>query len=260
MKAFIVEDELIARKNLVRALEENCPDVEVIGTAGSVREAVAWLQGGKADIIFMDVELSDGKCFEIFRQVEVKAKVIMTTAYENYAVKAFEVNSIDYLLKPIDPSALVRAVSRCRESRSVFDVDLLMRALGTRQGDVREEAESKSWRERFLVQLGDRIVPVKTADILCFFSQDGNNYVMTTDSAVYIIDLTLDSVMSELDPSRFFRISRGGIVSKEAVGSVSKLLGGRLRLTLACTVHNSYSPDLTVSRSRSDDFLSWLDS
>ncbi len=112
MKVLIIEDEAMARQKLARTLTETFPDMELVGMASSVKESVAWLQNpdNKADVIFMDVELSDGECFEIFRQVEITAQVIMTTAYDSYAVRAFEVNSIDYLLKPVEPSALRRAV------------------------------------------------------------------------------------------------------------------------------------------------------
>ena len=115
MNVLIVEDEMMAQANLARALTQHFPDVRIVGTTGSVRETVLWLRtpGNSADVIFMDVELSDGDCFEIFRQADVTARVIMTTAYDNYAVRAFEVNSIDYLLKPIDLAALRRAVERC---------------------------------------------------------------------------------------------------------------------------------------------------
>ena len=119
MKILIVEDELMAQKSLTRVLMQNFPDMEIVGCTTSVKGTVEWLKNpaNHADIIFMDVELSDGVCFEIFRQSEVKAKVIMTTAYDSYALKAFEAGSIDYLLKPIDPASLKRAVARCRPQR-----------------------------------------------------------------------------------------------------------------------------------------------
>ena len=131
MNVLIVEDEMMAQANLARALTQHFPDVRIVGTTGSVRETVLWLRtpGNSADVIFMDVELSDGDCFEIFRQADVTARVIMTTAYDNYAVRAFEVNSIDYLLKPIDPAALRRAVERCRVRSGGIDPDVLLNAI-----------------------------------------------------------------------------------------------------------------------------------
>ena len=120
MNVLIIEDEIMAQKSLVRILMQNFPDMNIVGTQDSVKGTVEWLQenGNSVDVIFMDVELSDGVCFEIFRQVEVNAKVIMTTAYDNYALKAFEAGSIDYLLKPVDATALQRAVSRCEVRQS----------------------------------------------------------------------------------------------------------------------------------------------
>ena len=131
MKVLIVEDEIMAQKSLSRALSQHCPDMEIVGYATSVKGAVAWLTNPEnhADVIFMDVELSDGEGFEIFRQVEIKAKVIMTTAYDSYALKAFEAGSIDYLLKPVDVTALRRAVARCRVNQTNMDVEAILKAI-----------------------------------------------------------------------------------------------------------------------------------
>ena len=256
MRVLIIEDEIMARRNLERALENNFPDLEVIAELGSVRESVAWLKEhpSDADTIFMDVELSDGECFEIFRQVEVKANVVMTTAYDNYAIKAFEAGSVDYLLKPIDPAALRRAVERCRQSPGGLDVERIL-------GALTKGKETKEYKERFLVQLNDRIVPVKAGDIAYFYSEDKNNHVVTHSGTEYIVDGTLDSIMASLDPERFFKISRSCIFSKEAVQSVTKLLGGRLRVhpKTARSQNRGSDPDLTVSRSKSEEFLIWLE-
>ncbi|MBO6249558.1 MAG: response regulator transcription factor [Bacteroidales bacterium] len=258
MKVLIIEDELMARRSLEMTLEKSFPEIEIVGECGSVRESVAWLtnHGGEVDTIFMDVELSDGVCFEIFRQIEVKANVVMTTAYDSYALKAFEAGSVDYLLKPIDPGPLARAVERCRLSngRSGSDVEKILAALG-------KASPEKEYKERFLVQLNDRIVPVKTADVAFFYSEDKCNHVVTHDGTIYIIDNTLDSLITGLDPELFFRISRSCIVSKDSVESVTKLFGGRLKVASKVTFHNNPrpQPDLTVSRSRCEEFLTWLE-
>ena len=130
MNVLIVEDEIMAQKSLTRALMQNFSDINIVGTTCSVKDTVEWLEENSVDLIFMDVELSDGVCFEIFRQTEVKAKVIMTTAYDTYALKAFEAGSIDYLLKPIDSTALKRAVARCRMSGGNIDAEALIKLLG----------------------------------------------------------------------------------------------------------------------------------
>ncbi|MBR4755478.1 MAG: response regulator transcription factor [Bacteroidales bacterium] len=257
MKVLIIEDEIMARRSLEKALGKVFPDIEVVGECGSVKESVSWLKehGRDVDVIFMDVELSDGECFEIFRQTEVKAHVVMTTAYDNYAVKAFEAGSVDYLLKPIDEGPLRRAVERCRQSSGDLDVEKLLGALAKGKPE-------KEYKERHLVRFNDRIVPLKTDDVAFFYSEDKNNHVVTHSGAVYIVDNTLDNIMNGLDPGRFFKISRSCIIAKEAVESVTKLLGGRLKVSTKVVLsrNRGLSPDLTVSRARSDEFLSWLES
>lgn len=251
MKVLIVEDEIMAQKSLMRALSQNFADLQVVGTATSVKGAVAWLKDPQnhADIIFMDVELSDGICFEIFRQVDVHAKVIMTTAYDSYALRAFEAGSVDYLLKPIDPEHLKRAVARCRMSGGRIDIEALARALKAKAGSKKE------YKERYIIRFNDHIIPLQTSNIAYVYSEDKNNYLVTFDNQRYIIDSSLDVISEELDPEYFFRISRGCIVSLKAIGTILKQMGGRLRITA-----NPTPPfDMTVSRSRVDDFLEWLE-
>ena len=126
LRVLIVEDEPMAQANLSRTLQKYYPDLEIVGMTSSVSETVEWLRNHSVDVIFMDVELSDGNCFSIFQQIDVKAKIVMTTAYDNYAVKAFEVNSVDYLLKPIEKEDLDRAVQRCRISAGITDMSALL--------------------------------------------------------------------------------------------------------------------------------------
>ena len=256
MKVLIVEDELMARKGLEKILMSNYPDIEIIGECGSVAETVAFLKDNPsaAEIIFMDVELSDGECFEIFRQVDVNANVVMTTAYDNYAVKAFEAGSVDYLLKPIEISALKRAVDRCRTAPDGLDVSRIIGALN----QMKPEPE---YKERYLVHFNDRIVPVKSSEVAFFYSEDKNNHLVTHEGTVYIVDTTMDALMSGLDPEIFFRVSRSCIFAKEAIESVTKLAGGRLRVTSHVRLSRNMGPqpDLTVSRSRVDEFLEWLE-
>lgn len=251
MNILIVEDEVMAQKSLGRVLLQNFPDFDIVGYTDSVKGTVAWLNepGNKADIIFMDVELSDGVCFEIFRQTEVKSKVIMTTAYDSYALKAFEAGSIDYLLKPINPEALKRAVSRCRASSGGIDVEALIKAAGGGAG------AKKEYKERFLIRVNDRIIPLETSRIAYIYSEEKSNWLVTTDGQKYIIDSSLNIVIEDLDPERFFMISRSCIISMKAISSIIKQAGGRLRVIP--TPDTSY--EMTVSRSRVDDFLSWLE-
>lgn len=250
MKVLIVEDEIMAQKSLTRVLTQNFSDMEIVGYCASVRSTVDWLKkdGNHADVIFMDVELSDGICFEIFRQVEVKAKVIMTTAYDSYALKAFEAGSVDYLLKPVESAALKRAVARCRMSGGGLDVEALMKALGDR-------ASRKEYKERYIIRINDRIVPLETSNIAYIYSEEKNNYLVTFDDQRYIIDSSLDLIADELNPEFFFRISRSCIVSLKAIDSIIKQAGGRLRIV----ARPEPGFEMTVSRSRVDDFLKWLE-
>ena len=249
MKVLIVEDEIMAQKSLTRLLMQNFSDMSIVGYTDSIKNTVSWLrtEGNSADIIFMDVELSDGVCFEIFRQVEVKAKVIMTTAYDSYALKAFEAGSVDYLLKPVESAALKRAVARCRMSGGQIDVEALLKTVG---GESKKE-----YKERYIVRFNDRIVPLETSNIAYIYSEEKNNYLVTFDEQRYIIDSSLDLVIDEFNPEQFFRVSRSCIVSLKAIVSIIKQAGGRLRIVARP------EPDfeMTVSRSRVEDFLKWLE-
>ena len=251
MKVLIIEDEIMAQKSLIRLLAQNFPDITVVDVLSSVKGAVAWLKEhpDTIDVIFMDVELSDGVCFEIFRQINVKAKVIMTTAYDHYAVKAFETGSVDYLLKPIDPTALKRAVARCRMSGGQIDIERLLKSIG----NIPEE--KKDYKERYIVKFNDRIVPLQTSSIAYIYSEEKNNYLLTFDKQKYVIDSSLDVIYEDLNPNDFFRISRGCIVSIKAIRSIVKQAGGRLRIM----ADPESSFEMTVSRSRVEDFLEWIE-
>lgn len=250
MTVLIVEDEAMSRARLARNIGARFPDLTIVGMTDSVASTVAWLDANPTpDIIFMDVELSDGDCFEIFRQRELSSQVIMTTAYDSYAIKAFETGSIDYLLKPYDVSALERAVGRCRErgASGVENVGALLAGLGLRG--------KKQYRGRIIVRIGERIIPVNVSDVACFYSEGKSNSLMTDDGKKYIIDMTIDSLDGELDPELFFRVSRGCIVSRKSVKSVTKLANSRLGICL----EPEPPVEMTVSRSRVEDFLSWLE-
>ena len=253
MKVLIVEDEIMAQKSLIRVLGQHFPDMTVVATTTSVKSTVDFLKSpeNNVDVIFMDVELSDGVCFEIFRQVDVKAKVIMTTAYDSYALKAFEAGSVDYLLKPVDHDDLERAVARCRTRESQIDIEVLMKAMG----GLGNSEPKKEYKGRYIIRFNDRIVPLKTSEIAYVYSEEKNNYLVTVDGHKYIIDSSLDVMSEELDPELFFRISRSCILAMKSIRSILKQPGGRLRIT----AEPASSFEMTVSRSRVDDFLTWLE-
>ncbi len=247
MKALIIEDEARAREHMQVLLTEHFPSVEVVGAVGSVKEAVEWLTANEdPDVIFMDVELSDGISFEIFNKTDINSPVIMTTAYDQYAIQAFEVNAVDYLLKPIELKDLQRAVARIASGEgNVPSVETVRSIM------------NQGHKEKFLIKLNDRIVPVRTADIAYFYSEDKNTYMVTESGSSYVLDDSLDALVDTLCPDEFFRISRSCIMAEKTIDSVSKLMGGRLRISpVRGTAVNT---DFTVSRARVESFMKWLE-
>ena len=172
----------------------------------------------------------------------------MTTAYDSYALKAFEAGSVDYLLKPVDSSALKRAVARVRMSGGNIDIEALAKLM---EGN---KTTKKEYKERYIVRFNDRIIPLNTSDIAYVYSEEKNNYLVTFDDQRYIIDSSLDVIGDELNPENFFRVSRSCIVSMKAIKSIIKQTG---RLRIIATPDPSF--EMTVSRSRVDDFLEWLE-
>ena len=177
--------------------------------------------------------------------MEVTAPVVFTTAYDQYALEAFRVNSIDYLLKPIDLAALRRAVERCRVRSGGVDPDVLLNVIRS----------PREYKQRYVVRFNDRIVPVQATDIAYFYSEEKNTYLVTNDNNRYIMDQSLDVLSDELDPERFFRISRSCIIAMSAIVNIVKYLGNRLKIT----ARPRPEFEMVVSRSRVDDFLKWLE-
>lgn len=255
MKALIVEDEKLAQRTLTLALERNFPDIEVAGVTDSVQSTLDWLRtpDNTADIIFMDVELLDGSCFEIFKQETVTAKVVMTTAYDKYAVKAFEAGSVDYLLKPYDDEALQRAVGRCRASSENFDIASILAAM--EKFTAESAPGKKNWRRRFIIRLGNKIIPVDTADIAYLYVEGKSKYIVRNDGTRYFVDQPLESILDELDPAQFFRISRNYVIASHSIQGIERMAGGRLKLLIYPAPPDT---EMIVSRSRVNDFMAWL--
>lgn len=251
MRALIVEDEKPAQESLIRALNRNCPDVRVVGVTESVKDTVLWLStpGNKADVIFMDVELQDGSSFEVLKQEEVKSKVIMTTAFDKYAVKAFQIGSVDYLLKPYDDNDLLRAVERCRVPSPEENRQALLAAMR-----ILERSKSEQFRRRLIIRLGQQIIPVPTSEIAYFFIEGKDKYIVMDDGTRYYMDRQTDAVLKEIDPQLFFRVSRNYIISFHAIRQIEKLPDGRLRVTLV----PQPKEDVLVARLRVQDFMDWL--
>lgn len=255
IKVLIVEDEIPAQITLKKLIDKCCPDSQIVMTRTSVNSTVKWLEENPngADVIFMDVELSDGICFEIFEKVKISANVIITTAYDNYAITAFKINSLDYLLKPIVEEELQRAWKRCVE-RIEAHHEPNIGALLDIVSKVGNQTE-KEYKKRFIVKAGEKIVIIPVDDIAYCYSEDKSTYAVCRNGTRRLLDYSLDTVQEMLDPKLFFRISRSCIVSINSIENISKHLGTRLKLQL----NPKADEDVVVSRSRTSDFLEWLD-
>lgn len=254
IKILIVEDEIPAQLTLRRLIERCCPDSHIVEMLTSVKSTIKWLEENPegADVIFMDVELSDGVCFDIFDKIDITANVIITTAYDNYAINAFKRDTRDYLLKPIDEKELSRAWERCRErieAKNTHNIEALLDMV--RQKSLND----KTFKKRFIVKAGDKIVIIPVEEIAYCYSEDKSTYAVNRNGTHRLLDYSLDTVQEMLDPTLFFRISRSCIVSISAIDSISKHLGTRLKLQL----NPRSEEDVIVSRSRTSDFLEWLD-
>lgn len=249
MKILIIEDELPAQVQLVRMISANYPSFDVVAKIDSVKGAVDWLESNSADLIFMDVELSDGQCFEIFKQVKIETPVIITTAYNDYAIKAFKVNSIDYLLKPIDKVEFIEAVEKSKKFTQKPKQDF------KEIEDLLSKSLPKEYKKRFTVKLGDKILILNIQDIAYFYSEEKATFIVTAEGKRYISDLTLDALEEQLNPKDFFRISRGCITNITSIKSVSRYFNSRLKVILTPPV----AEDVLVSRIRIPQFLKWLE-
>lgn len=251
MKTLIIEDEQPAAKRLAKLLAEHCPECEILDMIDSVEGAVKWLENFQApDLIFMDIQLADGLSFDIFGQTSLTAPVIFTTAFDHYTLRAFKVNSVDYLLKPIDPAELVSALdkySKIYDRQETYDrsgLEKMLQSMLMRQ----------DFKERFLVKSGQHFIHITVSDIAYFFSEDGIAFVQCADGKKYIIDYTLDQLEGMLDPKTFFRINRQAIVRPEAVSRISTWFNSRLKLDL----RPSYEANNVVSRERVQEFKRWM--
>ena len=250
INAFIIEDEIPAQMNLIRILNQNFDNIKIYGVSDSISNSVEILEKyqEEIDIIFMDVELSDGRSFEIFKKIDVKPKVIITTAYDNYAIKAFKTNCIDYLLKPVSISELRIAVDKCLNdinankvnNSNLKDLDLNIK---------------KEYKERFAIKIGAKINIINTPDIAYFISENKSSYIITFDAKKYIIDQPLDVISELLNPKEFFRVSRNCIASIASISSVYKHgTTGKLKITLM----PQEQEDIFVSWTKTNDFLKWI--
>jgi two-component system response regulator LytT len=250
MTTIIIEDEKPAARLLQRKLEKLNVHTEVM--LHSVEESLDWFSKNvHPDLIFLDIQLSDGLSFEIFEKADIKSAVIFTTAFDEYALRAFKLNSIDYLLKPIDEDDLGAAIdkfkSRAPKKENVpFDFDQIKKMLGNPFG--------AAYKKRFTVKIGQHLKVISTDEIECIFSENKGTYIHTTENRNYLLDSTLEVLEHELDPAEFFRVSRKFIIPMKAIREIVVYSNSRLKVILP-----TYKEDeVIVSREKVGDFKAWL--
>jgi two-component system LytT family response regulator len=251
MKAVIIEDEEVAAQALALLLEELYPDVTVLATLQSVEDSVEWLQSHAApDLLFMDIHLSDDSSFAIFDRVAVTCPVIFTTAYDKYALRAFEVNSIDYLLKPIHQANLRRAIEKYRNLPAAKGID--SHALATLLDSIRrEKAVYKSY---LLVSDRDKLIPLAVKDIAYIYIDIKLPVAVTYDKRRHYLTPSLEELAAQLDPDAFYRANRQYIVARAAVKDVSTWFGNKLAVNLTVPAPEK----IYVSKARAREFKEWL--
>lgn len=249
MKVLIIEDENFAAEKLEQMIAEINPAIAVVAKLGSINESVKWFMNNSCDLIFLDIQLSDGISFSIFEQVTINTPIIFTTAYDQYAIKAFQLNSISYLLKPIRKTELADSLKKYQSLKSAFGIDFEM-LLANIQGREPE------YKKRFLIQIGEKIRKVELSEIAYFFILEKAVFLKTFQGNSYPVDYTLDKLESLINPEKFFRINRKYIVSMDSISNMFAYSRSRVKLELKPIVDDEF--DTIVSIDRSSDFKKWL--
>ncbi len=251
MNIIIIEDEKPSARRLKRMLGEL--KIETQAMLHSVNESVTWFKNNKhPDLILLDIQLSDGLSFEIFEQVEVKSAIIFTTAYDEYALKAFKLNSIDYLLKPIDEDELKSAIDKFKSNQIEhndlkFDLNQIRKLL--------INPLDKNYKNRFTIKIGQHLRVIDSNSIECFYSENKASYLYTDQGKNYLLDIALEQLLDQLDPTKFFRVNRKFILNIEAIKDIISYTNSRLQIKL-----NHFTEfDIIVSREKVKDFKNWLE-
>ena len=250
MKALVIEDEMLAARHLVSVLNE-VGNIEVIDILDSIKSSVAWFENHPLpDLVFMDIHIADGSAFKIFDHVNITCPIIFTTAYDEYAIKAFKVNSIDYLLKPITNEAIEKALVKLKTLSATNNI----------KSDIQQLIDSlkqeKTYKTHFLVSVkGDKMIPLLASDIAYTFIDLGIVIAKTFDGKSFILDFTLDELANKLNPNDFFRANRQFIIAKNSIKEVDSWFNNRLSINLNVAIPEK----ILISRTRVTEFREWFD-
>jgi DNA-binding LytR/AlgR family response regulator len=256
MKAIIIEDELLIAKELQYKIAQVAPDIQILEHLGSLKTARKWLMSNaEPDLIFMDIQLGDGMSFELFEQYTLQCPVIFTTAYDEYAIRAFKVNGFDYLLKPVDEEDLRRSIDRCRALLQSKQPQASVSTLTDLVQLFQQPLKNNLYKEKFLASARNQWVPIKTTDIACFV-RDQLNYLHTFSGEKYILDYnSLEDIEELLDPQVFYRANRQCIIHIDAIQSVRPHENQKLSITLKAPL----KMEVDISREKAPGFKKWLD-
>lgn len=250
MKALIIEDEKSAVRNLKSLLKEVAPQLEIINVIDSVADAVAWFETNPSpDLVFMDIHLADGSSFEIFEYVQISCPIIFTTAYDEYALKAFKVNSIDYLLKPIGVADLRLAIEKFEKLHCASEPQESLAAL------IRSMQKRDHYKTHFLIPYkGDKLIPLAVSQVQYFCIVEGITKAVISDNEAYVLPYTLDELAESLDPDEFFRANRQYLISRHAVRDIDLWFNNRLSINLRVPTDEK----ILVSKLRVNEFKAWF--
>ncbi len=254
MKVLIIEDELEAAKNIAWLLTKTEPTTQIVGSIESIEDGVAWFKTQPMpDLVLSDIQLSDGLSFRIFEQIRVTCPVIFTTAFDTYALQAFQVHSIDYLLKPITETALRAALEKYKSLNNN-----LLQQFSERLADLIQQTQkpTRTYRRSFLVRYRDKMLPIKTESFSYFFTKDGLVYGCVREGSIYNIENSLEELEEKLDPSLFFRANRQFIVARDAIHEVEFYFTGRLSLKTQPLA----AEKILISKERIPIFKKWFES
>lgn len=250
MNVLIVEDELHATEQLKTCLEKEQLDIQILNTTTSVKETLHWFNNNEEpDLLFLDIQLSDGLCFEILQQKEILCPIIFTTAFDKFAIKAFEVNSLDYILKPYTQEEIHQSIMKLQKleayQQKKLDTTLLKTIL---------PSFKNKYKNRFFVKFGSQALSIPTEEIAFFYTEDVATILVSTQGKKYVVNYSLDQLEKVVDPSLFFRITRQFLIHHQAIDAMHCLGKGRIQLTLKHTT----LPTAMVSRNRTAGFKEWL--
>lgn len=256
MRIVIIEDEIPAANRLEKLIHECEPSANIVEVIDTVEDAIEWFENNNhPDLVFSDIQLADGISFEIYEKVNIECPIVFTTAYDQYAIKAFELNSIDYLLKPFTKEQLERSFTKLESTNKSDIQESQFAGMDLSSMISKDGNQGQSYKQRFLISKGDSLIPVPASEIAYIFTEDKAVLIKTLDGKKYFLSYSLDELEGQLDPLKFFRLNRQFITSLDAIAKISQYFNGKLKVELKPTQEG----EVIISRAKTPVFKSWLE-